>query len=101
MHVVDLLVRQPSVVLQDVVVFGVGREGDFLEDGQNVEEGVVGDVSQLGTVMFGDDELWQDKMLAFPRSWMGVMFGVQSVAYSVAFTQRLNVEERKDLVVLE
>ena len=44
MHVVDLLVRQPPVVLQHVVVLRARGDGDLLEDTQDVDERVVGDV---------------------------------------------------------
>ena len=57
MHVVHLLVRQPPVVLQDIVVLAARRGGDFLRDGQQFRERVVGDVGQFGAVVFGDDEL--------------------------------------------
>lgn len=43
-HVVDFLVREPAVVLQDVVVFAVERAGDPARDGQEFGEGVRGDV---------------------------------------------------------
>lgn len=57
MHVVDDLVRDAAVVLQDVVVGEVLRDGDFLGDGQQLRELVVGNVVQFCAVVFGDDEL--------------------------------------------
>lgn len=56
-YVVDQLVRDAAVVLQDVVVLAADGLGDLLGDGQNLGQLVVGDVVQLGAVVFGDDEL--------------------------------------------
>ena len=44
MHVVDDLVGDAAVVLQDVVVGEVLRDGDLFGDGQQLRELVVGDV---------------------------------------------------------
>lgn len=44
MHMVDLLVRDAAVILQHVVVFRSSGCGDFLRDGQEFGERVVGDV---------------------------------------------------------
>lgn len=57
MDMIDLLVRNASIVLQDVVVLDALRDGDFLGHGQHLGELVVRDVVQLGAVVFGDDEL--------------------------------------------
>lgn len=56
-YVVDHLVRDAAVVLQDVVVLAADGLGDLLGDGQDLGQLVVGDVVQLGAVVFGDDEL--------------------------------------------
>jgi hypothetical protein len=56
-NVVDNLVSDASIVLQDVVVFGVYGLGDLLCDGQNLCELVVGDVVEFCAVVLGDDQL--------------------------------------------
>lgn len=55
--VVDDLVGGPAIVLQDVVVGGARRDGEFLEHGQHFGHLVVGDVVEFGAVVFGDDQL--------------------------------------------
>lgn len=44
MHMIDLLMRQPAIILQDIIVFGTEGFGDFFGDGQEFGEVVVGDV---------------------------------------------------------
>lgn len=56
-NMVDNLVSNASVVLQDVVVFSVHRLSDFLCDGQDLSELIVGDVVEFCAVVFGNDEL--------------------------------------------
>lgn len=56
-YVVDLLVCQPAVVLEHVVVLAALRLRDALRDGQDLEQVVVGDVCELRAVDFRDDEL--------------------------------------------
>lgn len=43
-HMIDHLVGRAAVVLQNVIVHCTGSRGDFFEDGEDFEEGVVGDV---------------------------------------------------------
>lgn len=57
MHMIDLLVRQPAVVLQHVVVLDALSNGDLLCDLENLGQLVVGDVVQFGAVVLGNDEL--------------------------------------------
>lgn len=57
MHVVHDLVRQAPVILQNVVVLGSGRLGNFGGDGEQFREVFVRDVGQFGAVVFGDDQL--------------------------------------------
>jgi hypothetical protein len=54
---VDLLVGNPAVVLQDVKVLCANSRGNLLGDGQQLGQGVVGDVCELLAVVLGDDEL--------------------------------------------
>ena len=84
---IDDLMRDPAVILQDVVVFGAGGAGDAFRDGlfpptehqprylqqpaglfealkgrggeryQDLSELLVRDVGQFRAVVFGDDEL--------------------------------------------
>jgi hypothetical protein len=56
-YVVHNLVRNVSVVLQNVVVLDVLRNSYLLRDGKHFGELVVGYVVELCTVVFGDDEL--------------------------------------------
>lgn len=57
MNVINLLMRQPTVVLQDIVVLGTRCFGNALRNGEDLGETVVRDVCQLCTVVFGDDKL--------------------------------------------
>jgi hypothetical protein len=50
-------VGNAAIVLQDVVVLNALRNRNPLRHGQHLGELVVGDVVQLGTVVFGYDEL--------------------------------------------
>lgn len=54
---IDLLVCDPPVVLQNVVVFDTLCDGDLLRDFEDLRELIVGDVVQFGAVVLGDDEL--------------------------------------------
>lgn len=54
---IDLLVGDAAIVLQDVVVLNALSNRNPLRHGQHLGELVVGDVVQLGAVVFGDDEL--------------------------------------------
>jgi hypothetical protein len=54
---VHLLVRNPTIVLQDIVVLYALRDGDLLRHGEHFRELLVGDVVQLRAVVFGNDEL--------------------------------------------
>lgn len=56
-HMIDLLVCNAPIVLQNVVVFDALRDGNLLRHGQHFGQLVVGDVVELGAVVFGDDEL--------------------------------------------
>jgi hypothetical protein len=59
MHMVHNLMRNPSIILQDIVVLHSLRDGNPLRDGQHFGKLVVGDFVQLCTVELGDDELAQ------------------------------------------
>lgn len=76
MNVVHLLMGQPSVVLQYVVVLAARRRCDLLGRRQDLAQRVVGDVGQRAAVEFWDDE-------------------------GVPFAERLDVEKREDFVGLE
>lgn len=54
---IDLLMCDPPVVLQNVVVFDTLCDGDLLRDFEDFGELIVGDVVQFGAVVLGDDEL--------------------------------------------
>jgi hypothetical protein len=56
-YVVHHLVRNASVVLQDVVVLDVLRDSYLLRDRKHFGKLVVGYVVELFAVVFGDDEL--------------------------------------------
>lgn len=60
---IDLLMRKPAIVLQDVVVLKALRDSDLLGYGQQLGELVVGDVVELCAVVFGDDELGRRQSL--------------------------------------
>lgn len=56
-HMVHHLMRNPSIVLQDVVVLDVLRNGNALCNRQHLGELVVWDVVEFCAVVFRDDEL--------------------------------------------
>ena len=58
-NVVNLLVRDPAIVLQDVEVFGSNGGSDLLCNGKELCEVVVGDVCELLAVELGDDKLME------------------------------------------
>jgi len=55
MHMIYNLMRNPSVVLQNVIVLDVLSDGNALRDGQDFGQLVVGYVVKLCAMMFGDD----------------------------------------------
>lgn len=57
MHMVHHLVRNPSVVLQNIVILYTLRLCNLLSYGEDFGELVIGDVMQLCAVKFRDDEL--------------------------------------------
>lgn len=63
MHMIDLLMRDTTVVLQNIVVFDALRNGDLLGHGQHFGQLVVGNVMELRAVVFGDDQL-EEQLLA-------------------------------------
>jgi hypothetical protein len=58
------LMRNPSIILQDIVILQSLRNGDLLRDGEHLGQLVVGDVVQLCAVVFGDHELCVQTMSA-------------------------------------
>lgn len=57
MDVINDLVGNPAVVLQDVEVLCTRGEGDLLCHGEQLGQGVIGDVRELLAVVLGNDEL--------------------------------------------
>jgi hypothetical protein len=57
-HMVHHLVRNASIVLQDIVVLNVLRNRNALRYREHFGELVIGDVVQFCAVVLGDDELW-------------------------------------------
>jgi hypothetical protein len=51
------LMRNPSIILQDIVILQSLRNGNLLRDRQHFVELVVGNIVQLRAVELGDDEL--------------------------------------------
>jgi hypothetical protein len=60
-HMVDLLVSNPAIVLQDVEILCSNGGSDLLCNRKELCEGVVGDVCELLAV-----ELWNDKLMEQP-----------------------------------
>lgn len=54
---INLLMCQPSIVLQDVVVLCTRRLRDALRHTENLAEVVVRNVGQFGTMVLGDYQL--------------------------------------------
>ena len=57
MHMINLLMRNPSVVLKDIVVFDTLSNCDLLRHCENLGQLVVGNVMQLCAMMFRNDKL--------------------------------------------
>jgi hypothetical protein len=93
--------RNPSVVLQDVVVLDVLRNCNLLGYGEHFVELVVGDVVQLCTVEFGDDELGDRQLNVLQSQLLFCTREGGGCAYRVPSTQRTNVQERERLLALE
>jgi len=96
MHMIYDLVRDTAIVLQDVVVLDVLRDGYFLGYGEDLGELVVGDVVEFCAVVFGDDELGSE-LLAVCE----IMEGRKGRTYRVPFGEGTNVEECVGLVAFE
>lgn len=56
-YMVHLLMRNPAIVLQDVVVLDVLRNGNALCNRQHLGKLVIWDVVKFCAVVFRDDEL--------------------------------------------
>lgn len=56
MHMINLLMSGPSIILQDIIIRSAGSDGESLEDGKDFGKGVVGDVVEFCAVVFGDHE---------------------------------------------
>lgn len=54
---IDELMRNAAVVLKHIVILAADGLRNLLGDGQDLGEGVVGDIVQLGSVVLGDDKL--------------------------------------------
>ncbi len=103
MHMIHNLMRNPSVVLQDVVVLDVLRHSNALRDGQDFGELVVGYVVELCAMVFRDDQL-VGALASInecpPQRRMERMRGNWDT-YRVAFAQWADVKESKCLLTLE
>lgn len=56
-HMIHDLMRNPAIVLQDIVVLDALCYGNLLRDGKYFGKLVVWDIVEFGAVVFGDDEL--------------------------------------------
>jgi hypothetical protein len=64
MHMVHDLVRDTTVVLQDIVVLNVLRDGNFLGYSKDLGELVIWDVVEFCAVVFRDDELGAGRVVS-------------------------------------
>jgi hypothetical protein len=64
---VDLLVRNPSIVLQDVVVLDTLRNRNPLRYRQDLGELVIGYVMELRAMVLGNNELYESLAMPFPH----------------------------------
>ena len=53
---IHLLMCQPAIILQHIVVLGTHHLGDLAHYGEHFSQLVVGNVSQVAAMVFGDDE---------------------------------------------
>lgn len=56
-YMINLLMRQTTIILQYIVVICSQRAGDFLRYGHGFGELIVGDLSELCAVGLGDNQL--------------------------------------------
>jgi hypothetical protein len=94
---VHYLMRNSSIVLQNIIVLQALSNGNLLRYGQHLVKLIVRDVVELCTVVFGNDELLtcQPPALSLePRP-------ISSFAYRMSFAQRPNVQECERLLALE
>jgi hypothetical protein len=96
-NVVNQLVRNPTIVLQDIEVLHSNGVGDLLCNGKELCQGVVRDVCELLAV-----ELGNDKLILHLVNTVILLYGsVQIYTDSMALAQRLDIHEGKDLLALE
>lgn len=94
------LMRNPSIVLQNVIILEVLRDSNLLSYGEHLVQLVVGDVVQLCAVEFGNDELFQRQLSRLFLNAIDVD-AWRKWTYRVAFAQRSNIQERKRLLRFE
>lgn len=61
-HMVDLLMCHPAVVLENVVLFGTAGSSNLCGERQKLAERVVRDISQFCAVMLWNDELYRHQI---------------------------------------
>jgi hypothetical protein len=107
MHMIDLLMRNPSIVLKKIIVLCPRSRHQFLDYGQDLRQLVVGDISQFLAVVFGNYQLpgIQISSQSYVRMgfWcvgLGLGIGRGSVrrTYGVPARKGVDVEEGEDFV---
>jgi hypothetical protein len=91
-YMVDHLMSRPSIILQTIPVLRTRRLREFLDYRQDLAQLVVGDVSELCAVVFGDHELYDHTISPAPGSPVGISVGT----HCMASAERLDVEESED-----
>jgi hypothetical protein len=97
------LMRNPPVVLQDVVVLDVLRDSNAFRNGQDFGELVVGYVVELCAVVFWDDQLGGTLVSV---NWYPLYAETERTsgngdAHRMTFAQWPDVKESKCLLALE
>jgi hypothetical protein len=98
-YMVDHLMRDPTVVLQDIVILDTLCNRDLLRHREHFRELVVGDIVELCAVVFRDDKL--DHQVSDYASTQSISILVLGSTYRVTFAQWANIEKRKCFLALE
>lgn len=99
-YMVHNLVRDPPIVLQEIIILQTLRNSNLLRYGEHLGELVVGDVVEFRAVEFGDDEL-QKCQLLHEHSDGAIKGTRQRTTYRMAFAERTNIEESEGFLALK
>lgn len=101
MHMIDLLMRNPPIVLQHIVVLCSCCFDELLHYWQDLRELVVWNIEQFLAMVFGDDQLCAKQPISHPFLPTIYPWYLALETYCVASRKRVDIQERKNLVRLE